>query len=399
MNIFGINSSSFRNNKCDNPCNSRNCYDTDNKDGEGGSPLIVKGDIFSFSTTNTRLPIGPTGSLLRANPNTTNPASDGTGLDYTGDIDPITGNTFLGEGSGIATTGISNTGYGASTLNKNTTGNNNTALGFFALTDNTSGSLNTAVGWNAMSGNMIGSSNIGIGTSALSHLGQSGNDNIAIGTDSLFGNTSGTGNTAIGLAALAANTDGSFNIGIGAGALSATVNGMNNIGIGNSAGAGLGVSDDNNIVIGSIPGATTIPSAARTFINNIFGVTPINAPGTTVVCDSNGQLGTLSSSKIFKENIEPIGDDAELSSKLLSLNPVSFTYKTDSMHTLQYGLIAEEVYEIFPNIVVMKRDENAGGETNPYTVRYDALIPLLLNEIIRLNKNVIDLSDRIAKIE
>jgi len=347
--------------------------------------LTTRGDIFSFSTTDTRLPIGPTGSLLRANPNDlTLP----TGLDYTGNIDPIVvhGNTFLGQGSGISnTTGIGNSGYGVNSLNQNTTGANNTAIGFNALANGGGGlANNVAIGTNAliMGG---GGQNTGVGSGVLSSAVDEGINNTGIGFGALSGVNIGVGNTGIGLDALSNITSGNFNIGIGL-----------------SAGAGLGPTNGGNIVIGNSNSDLVVtPGFSQTYIANIAHSM---VTGAAVFINTNGKLGLLSSSKRFKENITPINNNNEITSKLLSLNPVSFTYKTDETHTVHYGLIAEEVNEVFPDIVFMNQDKD--GETKipkdepkPFTIRYDGLVPLLLNEIIRLNKDSVNLSNKIIELE
>ena len=195
-----------------------------------------------------------------------------------------------------------------------------------------------------------------------------GNGNTASGYGALF-NTTGYQNTAVGLNALSANTSGTVNIALGVGA-------------GNSAPAG----NSNSIYIGS-PGAGTDSSGTiylgtqgtqtgGTFIAGISGAT--SSSGVEVFINSNGQLGTVTSSARFKEEINDMGDT---SSKLLQLRPVTFYYKPeydDGSHLLQYGLVAEEVAKVYPEMVAY------GKDGKPLTVRYQMLAPMLLGELQKL---------------
>ena len=179
------------------------------------------------------------------------------------------------------------------------------------------------------------------------------NQNTAEGDNALFSLTVGGDNTAIGTRALSHMTGGNFNIGLGANAGSGVTNATNVICIG-----------------GNLAGANVDNSC---FISNIRGVQTVNA-AVPVVIDTAGQLGTQSSSRRFKHEIKPMDKTSEA---ILALKPVSFHYKSDSKGTRQFGLIAEEVAEVNPDLVV--RDEN--GEI--YTVRYDAVNAMLLNEFLK----------------
>jgi len=287
--------------------------------------------------------------------------------------------TFLGENAGNFTmTGGNNTAIGWRALSSNTTGINNTANGTAALTDNTTGTQNTANGSAALKSNTTGVSNTASGVGAL-HTNTIGGSNTASGVSALGNNTTGNNNTAIGLQALVFNTTGNNNTASGWGALVGNTTGTNNIAIGFSAGTNL-TTGDNNIAIGNqgVAGESAtirIGSAqTRTFIDAIRGVTTGNANAVPVVIDSAGQLGTVSSSQRFKDDIADMGDT---SSVLRQLRPVTFHYKSDQNpkgRTLQYGLVAEEVAKVAPNLVA----HSANGEIE--TVFYQHLTPMLLNE-------------------
>lgn len=292
-----------------------------------------------------------------------------------------TGNTAIGVGtlqnntSGVTNTalgvialqantlGMENTGIGAFALNANTTGSDNTAVGANALVLNTSGVNNTAHGGDALHDNTTGLGNVGLGFQAVLK-NQDGNYNTATGREALYTNVSGSNNVATGYQSLWSST-GSNNVAIGAQAGKNATNGNNNIYISHQGFAGEG----GTIRIGS-GGIQT-----STFIAGIRGATTGVTDGITVLIDSNGQLGTVSSSRRYKEDIV---DMNEVSSRLLDLRPVTFRYKqpfNDGTKPLQYGLIAEEVAERFPDLVVFGQDGQAE------TIQYHKLTTLLLNEL------------------
>jgi hypothetical protein len=270
-------------------------------------------------------------------------------------------NTFLGTDAGNFTmAGDLNTGIGRGALSTNTAGNFNTATGAFALQLNTIGDDNTADGEGALNTN------------------DSGFGNTATGALTLANNASGTFNTATGRLALFGNETGDANTALGATALGSTT-GSNNIGIGNDGGADL-TTGSNNICIGN-PGFAAESSTIRigtagkqtaTFIAGITGTT--SPGGVAVFADTTGKLGTVTSSRRVKEDIREIGEESD---GLMSLRPVAFRYKPeiDPTGLTQYGLIAEEVADVYPDLVVYDRD----GE--PETVRYHLVNALLLNEV------------------
>jgi hypothetical protein len=294
-------------------------------------------------------------------------------------------NTGVGAGTllfnvGDQTTGegTQNTAIGTAALLFNTTGFSNTAMGVTALLNNSSGTFNTATGAGALLSNTTGNGNQAYGYQAL-YSNSTGVQNTANGTFALFNNTTGLGNTANGTAALNSNTTGNNNIALGVSAGSSLTIGSNNIDIGNT---GI-VAEANTIRIGS-------EFQTRTFIAAIRGVTTGVADAVNVVIDSNGQLGTMSSSRRFKKEIKSMDEASET---LLALKPVTFHYKSDKAGTPQYGLIAEEVAEVNPDLVVC--DEN--GEI--YTVRYDAVNAMLLNEFLKEHRKNEEQEATIARLQ
>jgi hypothetical protein len=295
------------------------------------------------------------------------------------------GTTDTANGAGALdsnTTGSGNTANGAAALLFNTIGNGNTADGFQALQSNTSGNGNTANGLSALFSNTTGNNNTANGLGAL-FSNTTGNFNTANGINALFFNTTGIENTAIGDSALFNNTTGTFNTAIGESALVLNT-GSFNIALGNSAGMLL-TTGDNNIDIGSAgvqAEANTIRignAQTATFIAGIRGVTTGVMDAIPVLIDSAGQLGTASSSHRFKEEIKPMDKASEA---ILGLKPVTFHYKGGKTNTPQFGLIAEEVAAVNPDLVVRDKD----GEI--YTVRYDAVNAMLLNEFLKEHRTV-----------
>ena len=248
-----------------------------------------------------------------------------------------------------------NTAEGQNALFSLTTGSANTAAGWYSLRNDTTGSNNTAIGAGALLSNAIGDRNTATGVAALlSNVGgvfAGGSFNTANGTAALVRNSTGFGNTAIGDSALSNNTTGS-----------------NNTALGFSAGSGVTTAHD-VIAIGT-DGANVDNTC---FIGNIRDVA-VNASGTPVVIDLNNQLGTIVSSRRFKKEIRPMDNASEA---LLALKPVTFHYKSDKTDTPQFGLVAEDVAQVNPDLVV--RDKH--GEI--YSVRYDAVNAMLLNEFLK----------------
>jgi len=276
------------------------------------------------------------------------------------------------------TTGGYNAASGTGALKANTSGNNNTANGYRALYSNTTGVQNTANGAGALYSNTIGKYNTANGVNALLS-NTTGNYNTANGVGALKGST-GANNTANGFQALVSNTTGNSNIALGFSAGGNLTTGSNNIDIGNAGSAG----ESNTIRIG------TTGTQTATFIAGISGTTTANANAVPVVIDSAGQLGTISSSRRFKDEIKPMDNSSEA---IFGLKPVTFHYKIDKQNTPQFGLIAEEVAKVDPDLVV--RDDN--GEI--YTVRYEEVNAMLLNEFLKEHRRVEQQDARLAKQE
>jgi hypothetical protein len=273
--------------------------------------------------------------------------------------------------------GYNNTANGVQALFHNTTGYNNTANGGNALFSNTTGDHNTANGVNALFSNTTGSQDTADGVQALLN-NTTGNNNSATGDQALFHNTTGSDNTANGVQALFYNTIGDNNIGLGSSGGSNLTTGSNNIDIGNAGVAG----ESSTIRIG------TSGTQTKTVVAGIIGVTVVKGVG--VVIDSNGQLGTKGSSERFKEAIKPMDKASEA---ILALKPVTFHYKKklDPDGIPQFGLVAEEVAKVDPDLVV--RDEKG----KMYTVRYDAVNAMLLNEFLKQHRKVEEQEATIAQ--
>jgi hypothetical protein len=298
------------------------------------------------------------------------------------------------------TTGSDNTATGAKALQSNTTGIRNSAFGKYALFFNSDGVENTAVGFEALYRNGLGAANTATGGEALfSNIsGQSntaegylalfsntnGDGNTAIGDEALFSNTTGSGNTAIGFSALDSNTTGDSNIAIGVNASFNVSTGNDNIAIGTLAGTNV-TAVDNVICIGSfVSGANRTNSC---YIGNIW-----QQPGGSqaVYVNAAGKLGAQVSSRRFKDDIKPMEETSEV---IYRLKPVSFRYKPEIEPTrlLGFGLIAEDVEKINPDLVA--RDK----EGKPYTVRYDAVNAMLLNEFLKEHRTVQELRSTVQK--
>jgi hypothetical protein len=257
-----------------------------------------------------------------------------------------------------------NTAEGENALFSLTTGINNTAVGFRALFSDINGDNNTAVGWFALQRNTDGLANTATGADALRN-NTTGDANTAAGVFALFNNSTGLRNTALGTESLKRN-NGSDNIAVGYEAGMNIGTGSNTICIGHPGVIG----DTNTIRIGT----TGIQTA--TFIAGISGTAVV---GDAVVVDANGQLGTATSSARFKKQIKPMDKTSEA---ILALKPVSFQYKCDSKGTPQFGLIAEEVAKVNPDLVVHDRN----GEI--YSVRYEAVNAMLLNEFLKARRQI-----------
>jgi hypothetical protein len=263
---------------------------------------------------------------------------------------------------------LSNTALGESALVNNTTGNFNTATGFQALFNNTTGANNTASGPYALAANTTGADNTASGAFAL-YANTTGINNLAMGTSALLKNIYGKSNTALGNEALSNLTTGNNNLALGASAGTSLTTGSNNVCI-----AAIGaVGESNTMRIGKYG------VQKNTYIAGIRGTTV--AGGVTVMVDSVGHLGTITSSARYKDAIKPMDKASEA---ILALQPVTFRYKKalDPDAIPQFGLVAEEVAQVNPDLVV--RDEDG----KPYTVRYEAVNAMLLNEFLKEHRKV-----------
>ena len=264
-------------------------------------------------------------------------------------------------GIAAAVSGTSNSSLGGTSLSANTTGDFNTAAGNAALRFNTSGSKNTASGAAALRSNTRGDGNTATGVGAMS-FNTRGSFNTSMGLAALRSNTTGNRNVALGVEAATAQTTGSANVAIGFRAGANWTVGDNNISISNP-----GLAEDNKTIRIGVKG-----QQARTFIAGIRNTTL--AGGLAVLVNADGKLGVATSSRRYKEDIQPMGD---ASNPLLQLRPVTFRYKQaeeDGTHPLQYGLIAEEVAAVMPELAVYNTDGT------PESVAYQVLPSLLLNE-------------------
>ena len=310
---------------------------------------------------------------LTTGPDNTAIGFDALYSDTTGDSNTAIGSQTLFSN----TTGVRNTANGYAALNSNTTGERNTATGRAALVNNTTGNNNTADGHDALFSNLTGIRNAGTGSFAL-FFNTAGNDNAAVGYFALYNNTTGNSNTADGFAALTNNTTGVGNIALGNFAGSNLTTGDNDIDIGNAGVA----AEANTIRIG------TVGTQTATYIAGIMGRT---APrGIPVIINANGQLGTVVSSARFKTEIKPMDKASEA---ILALRPVTFRYKPDldPDGIPQFGLIAEQVEEVNPDLVA----RDADGKVN--TVRYEAVNAMLLNEFLKEHRKVEELKSAIAQ--
>jgi len=261
------------------------------------------------------------------------------------------------------TSGDRNTAVGAVALRSNTTGRGNTAVGVDTLQQNTVGDRNTALGFESLLSNSTGTGNVALGSGALRY-NDLGHENTAIGGDALF---------------MLSGLFNSGNVALGGGAFRNLGAGDSNIAIGWTAGQSL-ASGSNNIYIGSYGGGSNETGFIRigangkqskTFIAGVYSATTQFA-GVPVVMDLNGQLGTVSSSLRYKEDVQDMGG---LSDRLFGLRPVTFKYKAQSEGPIHFGLIAEEVAEVLPELVI----HGQGGRIE--TVAYHELAPMLLNEL------------------
>jgi hypothetical protein len=306
------------------------------------------------------------------------------------------------------TTGSGHTAIGSEALYNNTSDDPdfpNTAIGSQALYSNTTGTGNTATGHNALLNNTTGVVNVATGGAVL-HDNTTGHRNTATGYQSMHFNTEGFRNTATGMAALQSNTTGNFNTTFGWASLSGNTTGNDNTALGFGAGWNL-TAGDNNIDVGNlgvatesntirigmqvqaISGGFVFPAHTATYIAGVYGTTV--SRGATVFIDSNGRLGTRSSSQRFKDEIKPMDKASEA---ILGLKPVTFHYKKelDPDSVPQFGLVAEDVEKVNPDLVV----RDAAGKV--YTVRYEAVNAMLLNEFLKAHRRIEEQNKRIDQL-
>ena len=333
----------------------------------GASGVNISGNISGNGNGLTNLNATKlTGSVSNIN-NLYLPATTaGAGIIYSGGSTLIhsygSQNIFAGSSAGNLTMGGSyNSGFGAGALFHNTSGSYNTASGYQALYSNTNGQQNTANGYRALQANTSGYQNTAIGDMAL-QANTSGGANVAIGFQALQANTNGINNTALGYSA-GFFTTGSYNIDIGS----------------------PGVAGESNTIR---IGALTYQS--NTYITGIYNA--IASGGLPVYVTSGDKLGIITSSRRFKEDIQDMG---HASDALLSLHPVTFKYKPDidPQGIPQFGLVAEEVEGVDPDLVVHDRDGK------PYSVRYEQVSAMLLNEFLKEHKKVETQSAEIQNLE
>ncbi len=285
---------------------------------------------------------------------------------------------FGNEALRLNTGGFNNSAFGQRALESNSTGGRNSAFGQAALTSNTSAGDNSAFGWNALTLN-TGTSNAAFGSSALMD-NTTGNENAAFGDHALTNNMTGSGNAAFGRNALAANTTGQRNVALGNAAGASQTTGNDNVYIANQGIAG----ESGKIKIGD-------SAHTDTRIDGIWG--NFATSGSAVLINGSNELHTLVSSARFKEAVRDMGDGSDV---LMKLRPVTFRYReeaADENLPRDYGLIAEEVAEVAPDLVVNDEDGK------PYSVRYHVLPSLLLNEVQKQREEIAALVARLELLE
>jgi len=331
--------------------------------------------------------------------------TDNTALGFNALLSDTTGNgnTAVGSQALVSnTSGIGNLAIGTQTLFSNTTADSNVAIGGSTMYNNASGNNNTAVGAAALFSNQGGSQNVAIGYSAAFY-NETGVNNTAVGASALFNNISGSNNCIFGYWAFLEGQTGSNNTAVGMNALLSTF-GDNNVAIGYNAGLDV-QGGDNNIFIGASAGHDVVGSGSNNIeigtvgngtdngqirigkkgvqtVVHIAGIAGSTvASGVAVITDNLGHLGTVTSSARFKENIQPMDKASEA---ILSLKPVTFRYKKDLDPEAipQFGLVAEQVERVNPALVAY---DNQG---KPYSVRYEAVNAMLLNEFLKAHRKI-----------
>jgi hypothetical protein len=322
-------------------------------------------------------------------------------------------NTFVGAAAGnTALTGDFNTGVGEQALGSLASGRFNSALGSGALLSDTAGTSNSAFGYGALRFNTTGNENTGFGRAALqanitgirnasfgafSLSANTASSNAAFGAGALQVSTTGSDNSGLGTDALSTLNTGARDSALGAGALQDLTTGSDNLGLGYHAGTGV-TTGSGNIYVGTVAaGAAAEASTIRigsaqtaTFVAGVSGA--VSAGGVAVLVNPSGKLGTAVSSRRFKDEVASIDEQSDV---VLKLRPVTFLYKPelDETRTRQYGLVAEEVAEMAPDLVTYDADGR------PEAVRYHFVNALLLNEVRKQRRTIEDLSARLAEVE
>ena len=301
------------------------------------------------------------------------------------------------------------TAEGTKALQNLTTGSANTAVGWFSLFSNTDGSFNTAVGAGTLLFNIgdqatfHGIENTAVGAAALL-FNTDGYGNTAVGAAALLNHTHGSANTAIGRSALSDNVDGSQNSALGNQALTRNVSGNqntalgdqalyhctgnSNVAVGNDAGGSLSTGNGNVCIGDGVLGVAGESDTTR--IRNVYSSV---ASGRAVYVNSDNKIGTLASSRRFKDEIRPMYKKSEA---ILALKPVTFRYKKEvepNGGAMMFGLIAEEVEKVAPELVT----RNDKGQVE--TVRYDAVNAMLLSEFLKEHKTVQEQGATIARLQ
>jgi len=308
-------------------------------------------------------------------------------------VSDANGNTAMGSSALINnTTGAINTAAGSGALISNSTGVNNTAFGYLALGNNSSGGENTAVGVESLTANQTGNNNTALGLETLWAnttggnntatgfqsllFNTTGNDSTALGFQTLLNNSTGAANTASGTSSLMSNTVGNNNTANGFQSLFSNTSGNQNLALGYQAGYNL-TSGSNNISIANAGAASdsgvvrvgTVGKQTAVFVAGILGS---RVTGSAVYINSNGRLGVMASSERYKTDVATMTDNTD---RLGQLRPVTFRLQDDPSATVQYGLIAEEVAKVYPELVIRGEDQSVEE------VRYEELAPILLKEI------------------
>ena len=360
---------------------------------EGDITALGMGALVNNTTGFDNTAVGR--SALRLNTTGDNNTASGTDAlrnNTEGSFNTATGEDALRSN----TTGDNNTGTGASALQDNTTGNSNTAIGASALLRNTTGAGNTATGADALRSNTDGFFNTATGNEALQSNG-TGSFNTATGDGAMSDNTTGGENTAMGVSALGSNTTGRVNTAVGRTALANNTTGSRNTAIGSNA-LNRNTTGTDNTALGRLAGFNQTTGSNNIYIDHVgnsgeSNIIRIGDPGHTGGAFIAGVQVVAPSSRRFKKDIH---DMDSASSGLMHLRPVTFRYKkayANRERPLQYGLIAEEVADVYPELVV----HNEQGEVQ--TVQYHKLNSMLLNEVQKQHRQIADLTDRLARLE